>query len=140
MNCGSLTDPANGSVNHTAGTTFGQTATYSCDIGYSLVGDSTRTCQASGEWNRSEPSCKGVYVYKLTFSYPMLSNFCLMLQLCFEDRFCASKKSWVGRGGQVSAWGTMLMAHCRASMCFLAHLSTSDMTTQMLVTSFIAKQ
>ena len=57
----------------------------------------------------------------------------------FEDRFCASKKTWIGRGGQVSAWGTMHIAHSTASMCFLAHLSTSDMTTQMLVTSFIAK-
>ena len=56
-----------------------------------------------------------------------------------EDRFCASKKTWTGRGRQVSAWGAMHIAHSTASMCFLAHLSTSDLPTQMLVTSFIAK-
>ena len=62
VECGSLTDPANGSVNHTAGTTFGQTANYSCNTGYNLVGDSTRTCNATGKWSGSEPTCEGVYV------------------------------------------------------------------------------
>ena len=61
MDCGNLTDPANGQVNHTAGT-FGQIATYSCNTGYNLVGDSTRTCQATGEWSGSESTCEGVYV------------------------------------------------------------------------------
>ena len=58
--CGSLTDPANGQVDHTAGTTLGQTATYSCNADYNLVGDSTRTCQAAGNWSGSEPTCQGV--------------------------------------------------------------------------------
>ena len=35
----------------------------------------------------------------------------------FEDRFCASKKGGIGRGGQVSAWGAVHMvaalAGCR---------------------------
>ena len=60
VNCGSLTDPVNGSVNHTAGTTFGQTATYSCNTGYELVGNSIHTCQASGNWSGSVPTCRGV--------------------------------------------------------------------------------
>ena len=60
VNCGSLPDPANGSVNHTAGTTFGQTATYSCNTGYNLVGDSTRTCQATGNWSGSAPTCQSM--------------------------------------------------------------------------------
>ena len=60
VDCGSLTDPANGQVNHTAGTTFGQTATYSCNTGYNLVGDSTRTCQSEGEWSGSAPTCQGM--------------------------------------------------------------------------------
>ena len=59
MDCGSLNDPGNGSVNHTSGTTFGQTITYSCNTGYNLVGDSTRTCQATGEWSGSAPTCEG---------------------------------------------------------------------------------
>ena len=60
MDCGSLTDPANGQVDLTSGTTFGQIATYSCSTGYNLVGDSTRTCQATGEWSGSAPTCQGM--------------------------------------------------------------------------------
>ena len=30
--------------------------------------------------------------------------------ICFEDRFCASKKGRIGGGGQVSAWGAVHMA------------------------------
>ena len=66
VDCGSLPDPANGSVNHTAGTTVGRNATYSCNTGYNLVGDSTRTCQAEGNWSGSASTCQGMYVYKLT--------------------------------------------------------------------------
>ena len=60
VDCSNLTDPANGSVNHTAGTTFKQTATYSCNTGYSLVGNSNRTCQATGNWSGSAPTCQGM--------------------------------------------------------------------------------
>ena len=59
MNCGALTNPTNGQVSHTAGTTYGQTAIYSCNTGYSLVGSSTRTCQATGDWSGSVPTCQG---------------------------------------------------------------------------------
>ena len=60
MDCGTLTNLANGQVNHTAGTTVGQTATYSCNTGYNLVGDSTRTCQAEGKWSMSAPTCQSM--------------------------------------------------------------------------------
>ena len=62
MDCGSLTGPANGSVNHTAGTTIGQTATYSCNTGYSLVGNSTLTCQAAGNWSGRAPTCEPMLI------------------------------------------------------------------------------
>ena len=65
MDCGSLTAPANGQVNHTAGTTFGETATYSCNTGYNLVGD-TRTCQATGVWSGSEPTSQGVVLLDIS--------------------------------------------------------------------------
>ena len=61
MDCGTLNALANGQVSHTAGTTFGETATYSCDPGYNLTGDSTRTCQATGMWSGREPTCQGVF-------------------------------------------------------------------------------
>ena len=57
--CGVLTNPANGQVGQT-GTTFGQTATYKCNTGYNMVGSSTRTCQATGVWSGSAPTCQGV--------------------------------------------------------------------------------
>ena len=58
VDCGALTDPANGQVSHPDGTTFGQTATYSCNPDYNLMGDSTRTCEATGDWSGSEPTCQ----------------------------------------------------------------------------------
>ena len=58
VDCGTLTDPANGQVSHTTGTTFGLTATYSCNPGYKLVGDINCTCQATGVWSGSEPTCQ----------------------------------------------------------------------------------
>ena len=63
VDCGPLNDPANGRVSHTAGTTFEQTATYSCNTGYNLLGDSTRTCQATGNWSESAPTCQGMLFY-----------------------------------------------------------------------------
>ena len=60
VNCGNLTDPANGQVNHTSGTTFRENATYSCNTGYNLVGDSIHTCQAAGNWSGSAPTCAGI--------------------------------------------------------------------------------
>ena len=67
MDCGILTDPANGRVSHTAGTTYQQTATYSCDTGYNLVGDGTRICQAGGVWSGSEPNCQGMLLLEHMF-------------------------------------------------------------------------
>ena len=57
VNCGILANPANGQVSHTAGTTLGQTATYSCNTGYNLVGGNIRTCQAMG-WSENAPTCQ----------------------------------------------------------------------------------
>ena len=62
VDCGNLTDPANGNVTHTTGTDVGQTATYRCDTGYNLVGDRTRTCQARGNWSGNAPTCQGMFI------------------------------------------------------------------------------
>ncbi len=63
IDCGPLTDPANGQVNTSSGTTFGSTATYSCDTGYKLSGSLSRTCRADGSWSNTIPSCQSTYVY-----------------------------------------------------------------------------
>ena len=36
----------------------GDTATYICDSGFSLVGPATRTCGADGAWSGSTPLCE----------------------------------------------------------------------------------
>ena len=56
VDCGNLQDIPNGQVRLST-TTFGSTATYTCDPGYSVVGTSTRTCLASGFWSGREPTC-----------------------------------------------------------------------------------
>ena len=72
MDCGALRNPVNGQVNDTNGTIFGQTATYSCNTGYNLVGNSTRMCQATGVWTGSAPSCERMLCVEATISYIMM--------------------------------------------------------------------
>jgi hypothetical protein len=54
--CGALTAPTNGAVAATT-TTYGATATYSCMTGYGPSGSATRTCQATGMWDGTAPTC-----------------------------------------------------------------------------------
>ena len=59
VDCGTLTIN-NGQVSTTSGTTFGSTATYTCNTGYNRVGGSmTRTCQADRIWSGAAPTCDG---------------------------------------------------------------------------------
>ena len=59
VDCGSLGNPGNGEVSVSSGTTYNSTATYSCNAGYTLTGDDVTTCQTSGVWSGSEPTCTG---------------------------------------------------------------------------------
>ena len=56
--CPELDSPKDGSVNAN-GDTPGSKATYKCDNGFKLVGQSLRTCELGGEWNGSPPTCMG---------------------------------------------------------------------------------
>ena len=58
VSCGQPDAPHNGSVDASAGTSFGDVARYSCDTGYMLIGTAERTCQADGRWSGSVPTCK----------------------------------------------------------------------------------
>ena len=53
--CGNLSDPENGIVEIDESFSL---ATYSCNSGYQLVGNTTRVCLSSGEWSDSEPVCQ----------------------------------------------------------------------------------
>ncbi|HEX4462607.1 MAG TPA: FG-GAP-like repeat-containing protein, partial [Polyangia bacterium] len=48
--------PANGAVDRTTGAT-GDVATYTCGVGYALIGSATTTCQPDHAWSDSPPSC-----------------------------------------------------------------------------------
>ena len=50
-------EPENGQLD-LEGITEASTATYSCNIGFTLNGDQTRTCGSDGSWSGSEPSCQ----------------------------------------------------------------------------------
>ncbi len=58
VNCNDLTNPLNGQVRTFSGTTFMMTATYTCNTRYLLIGDASQTCQATGVWSGSEPTCQ----------------------------------------------------------------------------------
>ena len=55
--CPTLDDPANGMVSVT-GTETGDTATYTCNAGYELIGSMTLTCLSSGSWSDEPPTCR----------------------------------------------------------------------------------
>ena len=66
--CDPLTNPVNGQVTLTT-RTAGSVATYNCEVGYNLVGNMTRTCQADTgglDWSDSEPVCQSQSIAKIS--------------------------------------------------------------------------
>ena len=65
IDCGGLTDPEDGHVTFTPGvvttidTGVGAVASYTCDVGYAVVGVASRTCQSDGQFSGQEPVCQG---------------------------------------------------------------------------------
>jgi hypothetical protein len=53
--CPNVTDPTNGTV-VASGYTYGENATFSCDSGFDLDGNSTITC-GLGTWDSTFPTC-----------------------------------------------------------------------------------
>jgi len=58
--CPDLSDPENGNV-EVSGTGVGGTAIYSCDAGFTLLGEDRRVCTTDGLWSGSEPTCQGEF-------------------------------------------------------------------------------
>lgn len=68
--CTELTDPMDGQINYSTDSVtpfeFGTVAAYSCNLGYELDGNPTRTCggdgtSPNGTWSGSAPACLGQY-------------------------------------------------------------------------------
>ena len=57
VDCGTLSNPSNGSVMFSM-STFGAMARYMCDEGLNPIGSSTRLCQADGSWEGVAPTCQ----------------------------------------------------------------------------------
>ena len=58
VTCPNLENPGNGTVD-VSGNQPGDTAVYSCNDGFTLDGEDTRTCGQDGKWSGSEPTCVG---------------------------------------------------------------------------------
>jgi hypothetical protein len=92
VDCGALLNPTNGTVAVSA-STFGSTATYSCSTGYQLSGAATRTCQASGAWSGSAPSCVSrcpngmAFVSGGTYTMAQKPGTVTAPDLCFDVNF-----------------------------------------------------
>ena len=56
VDCGDPGSPTNGQRS-VSSTTYNSVVTYTCDVGYTLQGSNSRTCQSSGLWNGSVPQC-----------------------------------------------------------------------------------
>ncbi len=79
VDCGALNDTANRQVSTSSGTTFMNTATYTCNIGYTLNGATIRTCQANGSWNLTPPTCdRECFKQNVHDSYNLFSYVCFI--------------------------------------------------------------
>lgn len=56
IDCGTLSNPANGTV-QLASTTLGSAARYNCNLGFELNGTEVRICLESGKWSDEAPVC-----------------------------------------------------------------------------------
>ena len=56
VGCGDPGTPTNGQRSLSS-TTYNSVVTYTCDVGYTLQGANSRTCQSDGQWSGSVPQC-----------------------------------------------------------------------------------
>ena len=61
VDCGLLRSISNGALRYIRSTNFRSEVEYTCNIGYELgSGDRIRTCLDDGNWNGTEPICRGI--------------------------------------------------------------------------------
>ena len=73
-------------------TLAGATVTYTCNTGYTLSGNSMRTCQASGAWSGTAPTCNGEYMWQSLVELNIIL-------LCNSIASLRSKRCSVIKGG-----------------------------------------
>ena len=66
VDCDNPGIPENGQAQYST-TTYNSVVTYTCDVGYTLEGSNSRTCQSDGQWNGSVPQCQ----HKLAQQIPL---------------------------------------------------------------------
>ncbi|XP_053200266.1 P-selectin-like [Panonychus citri] len=56
--CSNLSPPTNGQLSGSCSPgNFGESCTFFCNPGYSLIGSSKLTCESTGQWSTNPPSC-----------------------------------------------------------------------------------
>ena len=60
VDCSDPGTPTNGQRSLSS-TTYTSVVTYTCDVGYTLQGANSRTCQSDGQWSGSVPQCNGMF-------------------------------------------------------------------------------
>ena len=62
VSCSPLNNPSNGIMNCSLGddniTSYEDTCSFTCNTGYELTGNDTRTCQSNGSWSGSDSACR----------------------------------------------------------------------------------
>ena len=63
IQCDDLSAPANGVISSCSSRTEGvgyegDTCSFTCNTGYELTGNDTRTCQSDGSWSGSDDVCR----------------------------------------------------------------------------------
>ncbi|KAM4021369.1 P-selectin-like isoform 2-T2 [Anomaloglossus baeobatrachus] len=66
VQCPSLTSPKKGHMNCQDKTNYKSECSFSCLEGFQLVGSPVLTCQSSGAWSSSEPTCEAIHCPTLT--------------------------------------------------------------------------
>ena len=56
--CGVLAPPQEGTVS-SRDNLCGQSVTFSCNVGYRLLGSNSRVCGEDSQWSATQPICKG---------------------------------------------------------------------------------
>ena len=117
--CIALDHPDNGAVITSNNNNFPSTAAYSCARGFELVGQGSRTCQTTGQWSGTVPTCQGVLCnplpsvangavdtsnagrYPSTATYSCLPGYTRTAGQV--SRTCQTNASWTGQSAVCSA-------------------------------------